>query len=529
MKKIKLPLVILKSVFTALVTIIAVLTAIPASAQASDQFACDPGFYQVISGQLASFNPATGEYINIGQDYSNYNAIGYRIADGYIYGVAGKNLYRVDANGVRYDLGTLNVASGAYTGDFGDDGLLHISRGGRDWYKVNVDSLEAKPVPELSVYYAVADITNVHGKFYGVSSDGTLYIFDPVALTISDGGLVSNLPDQLKSYGAAWATAGGNLYVGRNSGEIYQITGYSTGSPVATLVGRATATNSNDGASCSLAVVAPGLNDVDGPESETKPSTPKAQAAAEDYVENYEKYSQTFTPVEEEPPTEEEQQPVTTSSESSPPIEDAGIGQGASCGPSENVDRAARFSVEDLVRVETETSLFASDFSNGDMSAFQLLSGNWSMENGKFNQLNTCGFDYTALLTTHVVDHFRWTATFNSINAANQGGVVFNQSSTQTRSGAILVDLAENGSVLRWGYYDNAGYYQSIGTLEVQAPAVGKSINLAVEVTGSKVKVILDDQISAEFETKSVGGMVGLVSSESDIAFDSVQLTALPS
>ena len=140
----------------------------PASATESAQFACDPGFYQVISGQLASFNPATGEYINMGPDRSNYNAMGYRIEDGLLYGIAGKNLLRIDATGTVADLGALPLSSsGGYTGDFGDDGLLHISKGGRDWHKVDVDTMSATAVPELSIYKAVADITNVHGQFYG--------------------------------------------------------------------------------------------------------------------------------------------------------------------------------------------------------------------------------------------------------------------------------------------------------------------------------------------------------------------------
>ena len=66
------------------------IVAAPLAAQATgDTFACDPGFYQVISGQLAELDPANNSYSTIGVDGASYNAMGYRIADGYMYGIQG--------------------------------------------------------------------------------------------------------------------------------------------------------------------------------------------------------------------------------------------------------------------------------------------------------------------------------------------------------------------------------------------------------------------------------------------------------
>ena len=214
--------------------------------------------------------------------------MGYRIADGYVYGVGNGNLYRINASGERTTVGSLGAMPSGYTGTFGDDGLLHVSSGGKNWYTIDVDTLETTSIPELSQGMGVADITNVSGVFYGVSSKGALVRFDPTALTVESLGNVDGLPTYSGAYGAAWSTAGGNLYVGRNSGEIYQITGYSTANPVATQVGAAPSTNSNDGASCELAPPPPGLADVDGPAPETEPSTPEARAAAEQYADGYE-------------------------------------------------------------------------------------------------------------------------------------------------------------------------------------------------------------------------------------------------
>ncbi len=502
------------------------------SAQSESTFACDPGFYQVISGQLAELDPGLNTYVHIGSDHNNYNAMGFRSADGYVYGMRGTSLYRIDARGEMTELAQLDVRSGAYTGDFGDDGLLHISRGGGDWYAVDVDTFVATRIDELSVFKGVADITNVHGTFYGVSSDGILYAYDPVARTITPGGAVQGIGSVRKAFGAAWSTAGGNLYVGRNSGEIYQITGYSTGSPVATQVGSAPPTNSNDGASCHLAPPPPGLDDVDGPEPETEPQTPEAQQATETYLEEFPEIEQTFTPTTF-PPTEVPTDPEPVQAEpTEQPVEptDAGIGQGAACNPGLDEDRAARAALgEDVfVNVTEPTTVYESGFEGTVISDFTLLSGNWYMDGDTFAQLNTCGFDYSSLLHAHYVDNFRWEATFKAITGVNQGGLLFNQSAQDTRSGAMVVDLANGGSILRWGTYDNSGYYQNIGSVPVTAPAVLQNVTIAVEVQESQITIFYNGEQVATAETVNVGGMVGLIASESDVAFDSVKLTALP-
>jgi hypothetical protein len=506
-----------------------------ASAQASGPaFPCDPGFYQVISGQLAEFNPAAGTYNKIGEDGGNYNAMGYRLADGYMYAISGKNLYRIDAEGTVTNLGQPDMPGGSYTGDFGDDGLLHVSRGGRDWHKIDVDTLEATPVPELSTYYAVADITNVNGKFYGISSDGELYIFDPTALTISSGGTVSGLPESHNAYGAAWSTAGGNLYIGRNSGQIFQITGYSKGSPVATQVATSPSTNSNDGAACSLAPPPEGMEDVDGPEPETEPSTPEAQAAAEAYEEQVKEEEASNPPPEsttttEAPPEEEPGEVVITGDpETTYEADDANIGEGAACEPGAEEDMKPRPEFDNLIEVDTATELWASSFDGSPISDFTLLSGSWDMSGGTFNQLNACGYDYSAMLNNHVVKSYRWDAHFNAISGDNQGGLVFNLSSRHTRSGAMVVDLADGGSTLRWGRYDNAGYYQFIDSVPVTKPATGENFHLTVDVDGDVAVILVDGVQVAKTEVLFQGGFVGLMANKTDIAFQKAALTAMP-
>ncbi len=468
--------------------------------QASGPIDCDPGFYQVIAGQFAEFDPQTGAYSPIGADGENYNAMAYRPADGYIYAIQGKKLLRIDNEGGITNLGEVPIVSGAYTGDFGDDGRLHVSRGGNDWYAIDVDTLQAERIAAFSQGYGVADIANISGTFYGVSSTGNLYTFDPVAGVASNLGPVAGVSTTRKAFGAAWATAGNNFYVGRNSGEIYQITGYSTGEPVATRVLSSPTTKSNDGASCPYAPPPPGVPDVDGAEPEVPPSTPEGEEAAEQYEEEY-----------EEPAYQ---------------VPDAGLGTGPSCESFGDVARESRAAVAPISVTEA-TVLYQNDFGS-NVNGLHITDGSWSLENGAFRQQNTCGFDYSALISEHVVESFDFEATFHAVNDANQGGVVFHQSSVNTRSGATLVDLSDDGETLRWGYYDDDGYYQNVGWDFVPAPETGENVTLTIESRGAEYTVYLNGtKITTQTAAQS-GGMVGMVTSISDVAFDNVVLTAVP-
>ena len=476
------------------------LLATPTAQAAEVPFECAPGFYQVITGQLAELDPAGSMYDPIGPDHSNFNAMGFRHTDRLLYAIRSNQLLRIDATGAVTTLGSVPIVPGSYTGDFGDDGLLHVSRGGNDWYAIDVDTLDATAVPALSANRGVADIANISGVFYGVSSGNVLWAFDPAAGTSTDLGTVAGLPSTGAVFGAAWATAGGNLYVGRNSGEIYQVTGYSTGSPVATQVATSPATSSNDGASCALAAPPAGIADVDGPTPEVPPTTPEAIAAAASYAEAF------VEPQFAAP--------------------DAGVGTGAACDPTVDEDRLPRDQMQTL-SFETTTPLYDNTF-EADANGMYIASGSWIVENGTYRQQNTCGFDYTALLPGYLVDSYDLDVRFHSPTGVNQGGGVFNQRSVHTRSGAIVVDLAEDGATLRWGQYDNAGYYQNIGWDLIPAPAVGEQVWLRIEVRGDQYTIFHNGNQVTTGQTDAPGGMIGLVASQSDVSFDEVALTAVP-
>lgn len=473
-------------------------TAQAAAPSLSDR--CPTGLFQVIAGQLAEFDVGSSTYLPMGTGQPNYNAMGLNPADGYLYAIRSNQLLRIDDSGTVAVLGSVDIVPGSYTGDFGDDGRLHVSRGGNDWYAIDVATLEATRLSGFSQNSGVADIANVSGTFYGVSSTGRLWSFDVESVTATDLGAVAGISGASKAFGAAWTTAGANLYVGRNSGEIYQVTGFSTGNPVATQIATSPSTNSNDGASCPYAPPPAGLPDVDGPIPEVAPSTEDGLIAAAQYELAYEA-PQFAAP-------------------------DAGLGQGAACAATVAEDQRPRDAVT-AARVGSPTVLVDESFDD-DANGWTVMSGSWLVENGSYRQLNDCEYDLTSVLTTHVVDHFDLEVTFSSPTTPNHGGVVFNVSSTRSRSGAIVVDLADDGATLRWGRYDELGYYENIGWDLVPAPAAGQPVTLRIESRGPQYTIVYQGNTVITETTDDPGGMVGLISTLSQVDFHHVELVAVP-
>ncbi|MFT5025467.1 MAG: hypothetical protein ACI9CV_000214, partial [Ilumatobacter sp.] len=129
--------------------------------------------------------------------------------------------------------------------------------------------------------------------------------------------------------------------------------------------------------------------------------------------------------------------------------DDAGIGAGDSCAATIDEDRPSRGADATFTVVTTPTVLYTSNFDTADSASWSLISGTWQFVNGTLAQVESCDYDASALLDAHAVVDFRWEGTFAS-ETSNQGGLVINQQSAATRSGATLIDLAEDGTKLRW-------------------------------------------------------------------------------
>ncbi|TSE07766.1 hypothetical protein FOF46_15160, partial [Aquimarina algiphila] len=236
------------------------------------QFSCSSVFYQIIDGELRSYDPITGGYSSPINTTPRYNAVGYNRIDNFVYGIGragaiNRHLIRIDADGTFEDLGELtNMGTGGISGDVDDSDNLWIDRGSEYDRIENLSTLVAGGSPAVVTVNFTggsADEANdavfINGNLYGVSQAPNLLIWNLTTLTKTEVPL-SGIPTAI-GYGAAFTDSADRLYVSYNDGGLYQINDYNTGTPSASFLGSTIATTSNDGFSCPTA---PSAIDQDG-------------------------------------------------------------------------------------------------------------------------------------------------------------------------------------------------------------------------------------------------------------------------
>ncbi|WP_271785199.1 DUF6923 family protein, partial [Aquimarina algiphila] len=236
------------------------------------QFSCSSVFYQIIDGELRSYDPITGGYSSPINTTPRYNAVGYNRIDNFVYGIGragaiNRHLIRIDADGTFEDLGELtNMGTGGISGDVDDSDNLWIDRGSEYDRIENLSTLVAGGSPAVVTVNFTggsADEANdavfINGNLYGVSQTPNLLIWNLTTLTKTEVPL-SGIPTAI-GYGAAFTDSADRLYVSYNDGGLYQINDYNTGTPSASFLGSTIATTSNDGFSCPTA---PSAIDQDG-------------------------------------------------------------------------------------------------------------------------------------------------------------------------------------------------------------------------------------------------------------------------
>lgn len=237
------------------------------SVSATSPFSCQPGFYQVISGQLNILNPLTGVYAPIGTQGSTYNAIGFNPVDNFIYGwgTAGAingQVIRVSSDGSITPLGNAgHTGSNFVSGDFDNEGFLWMRKNDSVLLKIDVrqNPATSTEITLTGANFAGVDMGWINYAMYSVNNT-TLAKADLNNLTVTSATITDlNSPagkefPSTGSYGAVFSNRADELYVSRNeSGMIYRITDYNTQNPRATWVVDATPTSNNDGAACKLA------------------------------------------------------------------------------------------------------------------------------------------------------------------------------------------------------------------------------------------------------------------------------------
>lgn len=497
--------------------------------------------YEGSANNLWEVDPATGAVRHIGPLSTRHADFAFNPSDGYLYHVSGGRLYKIDPRDASETVIPLTSGlsnHGASWFDAAGNLYVHHNSSGRLYQIVGIGSEEtatwrlagqADPVSGSDGANCIGgieleqQITDSNGNpLIGdsrevrpgdtIRSDYTIYNNEPTReLTVCDR--LGN--SGLRFSGAASDTTGAGLFqsIGNDGSSFcYTVTSESNlyidpDSGAAEPVTISVEISIPSDQASPTEVLTQGWISLDGdPASKDVPADDASTGTRDDAT--------VFTVVSN-------QDPEMATYE----VTDAGIGTGPTCPATPDESMAPAVQLDSIPRVDVDTTLLSTDFNEDP--GFKVLAGSWMTEGGAYNQVNTCGFDYSSLYLEQAVEHFRWEATFHSVDSPNAGGIVFNQTVDYSRSGASIVDLTNDGTTLRWGTYDSNGYYNGQGSLEIEQVTPGTTVSVAVEVRGKEAQVFLNGEEVASLTNSNQRGYVGLVASQSAVAFESAELTAL--
>lgn len=219
---------------------------------------CDGRMFLSQADTLYNVNTGSNPFVfsPIGTSAFSINAIDYRAADNFIYGIrtpTSNELIRIGANGVAISLGAVSGLPVAtyISGGFDPAGtslyVLNNAVPTGVMYVVDVVSGSATTLT-LSRPVTIADVTWTNGALYSVELSGQLIRIDPVTGVVTNVGVPNGVSNGTYFGGLVGAPNG--LFGALNSGGIYQID-LTTGA--ATLLSSAPSSNSNDAAHCPTA------------------------------------------------------------------------------------------------------------------------------------------------------------------------------------------------------------------------------------------------------------------------------------
>lgn len=163
-------------------------------------------------------------------------------------------------------------------------------------------------------------------------------------------------------------------------------------------------------------------------------------------------------------------------------------------------------------------------------SAWQPLSGDWAVNNGLYSQRQSKGYDFISMLNTAPQTHYQLEAQLRLNEGEMGGGFIYNAPNPDNRRGAQSVDMDRQGSFIRWGRYDESGNYVYEGGTKIDPPINdGQWHTLQVVTHGAKSTFALDGRALGQATNRSAKGYLGLTTSQAQVDFDNVTVTALPS
>ena len=223
------------ALLTATLTVFsAVVLAAPSTASAAPFNPVNPMVY-IAQGDPTQLSAAVQSssgfaFQQIGAPYAagQYNGIGYRTSDNYIYGIrrSDNHLVRIESNGAVVDRGALPITGFNAVGAFIGDRLYVTNLDLNTMFVIDVDAVQVVQRVPLTGGVAVSDWTFADGFLWGIAG-GTQLLWRTNPTT---GASVSfPLPAGASvgasgAYGAAWTYGNGNLGFSNNAtGQILQL------------------------------------------------------------------------------------------------------------------------------------------------------------------------------------------------------------------------------------------------------------------------------------------------------------------
>ncbi len=180
------------------------------------------------------------------------------------------------------------------------------------------------------------------------------------------------------------------------------------------------------------------------------------------------------------------------------------------------------------------TSSEATETFDGPTANWSPLAGQWRVTDGEYQQQDNSGFDFISQNSVIPEQRFAASVKMRSIEGDLNAGLLLFQPTKGRRNGAMVVDLANAGSFIRWGHYDKGGPYVFEDAKRLSTPVdAKKGLTLQVTYADDLIRVFIDNRQVAQFTPQPtdggqprVGG-VGLVTSSAKVAFDDFSISGI--
>ena len=168
---------------------------------------------------------------------------------------------------------------------------------------------------------------------------------------------------------------------------------------------------------------------------------------------------------------------------------------------------------------------FFEDFSSeAHLAQWNAVIGEWRFEPGALVQLQPQGYDYSTIYTGSF-SQFTLRVRFSHRQGIG-GGLLFNMPDAASEKSGHMVRYFED-NVLAWGYFNAEGVFAGQGNIRVDPPST-QAHTLQISADGAVYSITLDEQLVAEnVPLINKQGHIGLTASQSVVAFEEVEITAL--